>query len=266
MEDNSFLIEIWWQELYNRYSPYSEGMPNTGGGGAGACFVAGTLIKTKDGFKAIEEVKVGDEVYSEDPETGEKGLKKVINTFIHDKSTLLNVYIGEIKIETTEEHPFWVVRKGWVFAGALNVGDKLLLNSDEIIAVTKLETINLEKPVKVYNFEVDDWHTYFVSGISILVHNKAARYRPPNLSPEGAGRNGAFREAKRNSGIPVNEQPIKVEPAKDRNGKPIPGGGRDYYFKDGKVIREHYEHTYPDDPYQNRGTHFNDMDKNHYDY
>jgi hypothetical protein len=29
MEDNSFLIEIWWQELYNRYSPYSEGTRKT---------------------------------------------------------------------------------------------------------------------------------------------------------------------------------------------------------------------------------------------
>jgi RHS repeat-associated protein len=30
MEDNSFLIEIWWQELYNRYSPYSEGTGKAG--------------------------------------------------------------------------------------------------------------------------------------------------------------------------------------------------------------------------------------------
>jgi hypothetical protein len=29
----------------------------------------------------------------------------------------------------------------------------------------------LESPVKVYNFEVADWHTYFVSDSHILVHN-----------------------------------------------------------------------------------------------
>ncbi|WP_242825982.1 polymorphic toxin-type HINT domain-containing protein, partial [Clostridium tunisiense] len=29
-----------------------------------------------------------------------------------------------------------------------------------------------DKPVKVYNFEVEDWHTYFVSEIGVLVHNK----------------------------------------------------------------------------------------------
>ena len=209
---------------------------------------------------------MGDEVYSENPETGEKGLKKVVKTFVHDKDTLLNVYVGKTKIETTEEHPFWVVGKGWVLAGNLEIGDKLLLHSDEIVETNKLEIVHLENTIKVYNFEVEDWHTYFVSNANILVHNKAAKYRPPSLTPEGAGRSGAFREAKRNSGIPVSERPIKVEPAKDRNDKLLPGGGRDYYFKDGKVIREHYEHIYPDDPYQNRGSHFNDIYSEHYDY
>ena len=29
----------------------------------------------------------------------------------------------------------------------------------------------LERPVKVYNFEVEDWHTYFVSEYNVFVHN-----------------------------------------------------------------------------------------------
>lgn len=89
--------------------------------------------------------------------------------------------------------------------------------------------------------------------------------RPANFSPPGAGRNGAFREAKRASGIPVSEQPISVRPAVDKRGNPIPG--RDYFYKDGKVIRDHAGgHRYPDDPAQNRGSHINDVHKNHYDY
>ena len=89
--------------------------------------------------------------------------------------------------------------------------------------------------------------------------------RPPNFTPKGAKRGGAFNEAKRASGIPVNEQPTKVTPAVDKRGNPIPG--RDYHFKDGKIIREHSGgHTYPDDPSQNRGSHFNDIHGNHYDY
>ncbi|AVF25895.1 transposase [Paenibacillus larvae subsp. larvae] len=89
--------------------------------------------------------------------------------------------------------------------------------------------------------------------------------RPPNLTPHGAGRRGAFREAKRNSGVPVTQQPEKVSPAVDRRGNRIPG--RDYDFGNGKVIREHSGgHIFPDDPSQNRGPHFNDIYGNHYDY
>ena len=88
--------------------------------------------------------------------------------------------------------------------------------------------------------------------------------RPPNLSLEGSGRRGAFRGAKRSSGIPVTENPSNVTEALGRNGQPIPG--RDYYFREGKIIREHYGHIYVDDPTQNRGHHFNDIWGNHFDF
>ncbi|MGC1029104.1 hypothetical protein [Pantoea agglomerans] len=43
--------------------------------------------------------------------------------------------------------------------------------------------------------------------------------KPANMSPEGAGRSGAFNEAKRNSGIPVSKHPDRVTPNYDRRGK-----------------------------------------------
>ena len=96
--------------------------------------------------------------------------------------------------------------------------------------------------------------------------------RPPNLSPEGAGRKGAFNEAKRHSGIPTSQSPDRVEPNFDRRGRRQPG--RTYEFdqiqngrKNTITIRDDAgEHIYLDDPYQNRGPHFNDMEGNHYDY
>ena len=96
--------------------------------------------------------------------------------------------------------------------------------------------------------------------------------RPPNLSPEGAGRKGAFNEAKRHSGIPTSQSPDRVEPNFDRRGRRQPG--RTYEFdqiQNGKkntiTIRDDAGgHIYLDDPSQNRGPHFNDMEGNHYDY
>jgi len=91
--------------------------------------------------------------------------------------------------------------------------------------------------------------------------------RPANLSRPGSGRRGAFREAKRRNGIPVHEHPTKVKPNKDKRGKTQPG--RIYEFgPHGEIeIREDSGgHSYPDDPTQNRGPHFNDPTKRHFDY
>lgn len=38
-------------------------------------------------------------------------------------------------------------------------------------SVLNNEVEYLNSPIKVYNFEVEDWHKYFVSSSNILVHN-----------------------------------------------------------------------------------------------
>ncbi|MBD5465691.1 MAG: hypothetical protein HDR22_07720 [Lachnospiraceae bacterium] len=50
-------------------------------------------------------------------------------------------------------------------------GDKVLTADGEVLAVARVELEVLEEPVRVYNFEVADWHTYYVSGEEVLVHN-----------------------------------------------------------------------------------------------
>jgi len=97
--------------------------------------------------------------------------------------------------------------------------------------------------------------------------------KPPNMSPEGAGRRGAFREAKRQSGVPVSQQPAVVKPNVDRRGNPQAGRSYDFEVRsDGGKSRtvnvrdDAGGHNFgPNDP-QNRGSHFNDEAGNHYDY
>ncbi|KXJ38817.1 hypothetical protein AX282_16130 [Bacillus spizizenii] len=89
-----------------------------------------------------------------------------------------------------------------------------------------------------------------------------------NLSPKGAGRKGAFREAKRRMGIPVSAQPTKVTRARDKRGKIIPG--KTYIYGKGKYARKILWHPaghyYGKGSPQNRGRHYNDDRKNHYNY
>ena len=113
-------------------------------------------------------------------------------------------------------------------------------------------------------------------GISTL--GKAARWfakatKPANLSPPGAGRSGAFREAKRQSGIPVSQQPSRVTQNIDKRGNTQPG--KTYEFdvtgEGGKrrtvnVRDDAGGHNYGNGNSQNRGSHFNDDAGNHFDY
>ena len=56
-------------------------------------------------------------------------------------------------------------------ADALRAGDEVRLCDGSRINVERTEEEVLEEPVQVYNFEVADWHTYYVSGMGVLVHN-----------------------------------------------------------------------------------------------
>ncbi|MEH0887030.1 hemagglutinin repeat-containing protein [Enterobacter sp. UNJFSC 003] len=97
--------------------------------------------------------------------------------------------------------------------------------------------------------------------------------RPVNMSPEGAGRNGAFREAKRESGIPVTQQPDRVTPNYDRRGNLQPGITYEFDVRNPngtvstiKIRDDAAGHFFGANDSQNRGSHFNDDKGNHYDY
>jgi hypothetical protein len=97
--------------------------------------------------------------------------------------------------------------------------------------------------------------------------------RPPNLSPEGAMRRGAFNAAKKRNGVPRTQQPKAVRPNVDKRGKPQPGRMYEFEVRDSGggtrevIIRDDAKgHFFGPGDRQNRGPHFNDEAKNHYDY
>lgn len=137
------------------------------------CFVEGTLITTDRGQVPIEDIKVGDKVLSKNESTGEVTYKNVTQLFQHETEQTIKIHINDEIIETTTEHRFWVKDRGWVIAGDLKAGDILVTSKDGSIPISKVEVINNKK--RVYNFEVEDFHTYFVSKYDIWVHNMCAQ-------------------------------------------------------------------------------------------
>ena len=91
------------------------------------CFVAGTLILTEDGYKPIEEIKVGDYVL-----TKSNVMHKVLNTFdngIH-QTCILNGY-GFHQIHTTPNHKFWARR---TYRPTLHIGRRLFTEPEYVEA------------------------------------------------------------------------------------------------------------------------------------
>ena len=67
--------------------------------------------------------------------------------------------------------PVLCKNQGFIKAGELVIGYELLNSNCNVLLVENFDVELTEEPVKVYNFEVEDFHTYHVSGFGVLVHN-----------------------------------------------------------------------------------------------
>ena len=173
-----------------------------------SCFVAGTLVMAVVGMVAIEKIKSGDKVISTDPETMETSPKTVLETYIREVTTLVHLTVNGEEIVTTVDHPFYVKNQGFIKAGELIVGDELLDVTGNILLVENFDVGLTDKPVKVYNFQVEDFHTYYVGENNILVHNAGQEYKIPK---SGTGKEKATDIPSRFKG----ERPYINESGKD---------------------------------------------------
>lgn len=160
------------------------------------CFTGDTLISTEDDQKRIDEIKEGDYVWSENIETGEKELKKVLTVYVKETHTLVHLKVNSENIDTAENHPFYVEGKGWVAAGYLVIGDKLRSQNGEIKVVEDISIEKLNEAIKVYNLEVEDNHNYYVSNNEVLVHNNCTKRVSKDDAEKILGKNGTQFESK----------------------------------------------------------------------
>lgn len=134
------------------------------------CFTAGTVVKTSTGDKKIEEVKVGDKVLAKDDKTGKVAYKNVAWLFQKQVDKLYIIHVGREKIQTTNDHPFWIKGFGWVAAEDLKAGMMLEDVQGKLLQVDEVE-VKKQKST-VYNFKVEDFHTYYVSNLHVWTHNE----------------------------------------------------------------------------------------------
>src|SRR5262249_31156891 len=138
------------------------------------CFAAGTKLWTPGGYRNVEDLAVGDLVYSrtEHDPAGPVEAKAVEARF-ERYAVVLHLHLGGQVVRTTGEHPFFVHGKGWTKAADLATGDWLLAADGSWVPVE--EVFDTGAWEVVYNLRVADHHTYFVGeehwGFAVWAHN-----------------------------------------------------------------------------------------------
>ena len=128
------------------------------------CLAAGTPVWTIAGPAKIEQIRVGDMVLSQHPETGELAFKPVLKTTVRPAGPLVQIQIiGEANeslgetIQTSGGHPFWVSGEGWVKARQLKSGQVLHGAGGPV----SISCVDPGVTGQTYNLVVADFHTYF---------------------------------------------------------------------------------------------------------
>lgn len=152
----------------NQWVPNRAVFPN--GSSTYVCFKAGTKILSKAGLKPIEQICIGDSVYSYNLDKKLFELNRVVKYFERKALEIYELTSDNQKIFVTAEHPFYVEDKGWVTVKNIVVGAILKTINASIERVKDIRSENYEG--KVYNIEVEGNHNYFVTSSNILVHNK----------------------------------------------------------------------------------------------
>ena len=163
-----------------------------------ACFPVDTYVHTDQGILEIQYIEEGTLVLARSDVTGEQAYRRVVKTFVHrERQTYRIEYVtpeGERDtLYATPEHPFWVKDHGWTPAGLLQSGhvleicdpdgyhegyrrmgslQELALSGGRWLA-TVVSVAESDLVTTVYNFEVEEFHTYFVGVFGVWVHNNS---------------------------------------------------------------------------------------------
>ena len=109
------------------------------------------------------------------------GIATIYAAYVNETDELTHVFVDGEEIIATPSHPFYCPTKGWTDASHLRAGDILVLVNGEYVVVEKVQHELFERPVKVYNFQVEDYHTYYVAS-GVLVHNDCRPRSPSKIS------------------------------------------------------------------------------------
>lgn len=138
------------------------------------CFAGGTRIDTPFGDVPIEDLRVGDTVWSFDAARRTRTPGTVIRRAVHHGAAVRPLTLSSGRtIRVTDEHPIFVPAEGrYIPASDLDPGVALLTLGEDTTARATVQAVGeLERGVTVYDLEISGHHNFFAEGA--LVHNKS---------------------------------------------------------------------------------------------
>jgi hypothetical protein len=100
-----------------------DALPSVGLNPFRGCFAAGTRIWSPEGYRQIEDFKVGDLVYARNEFDPSGPIEaKPIEELFRSVAPIVHLHVENQVIRTTGEHPFFVPGKGWIAAKDLEAG------------------------------------------------------------------------------------------------------------------------------------------------
>ncbi len=143
------------------------------------CLGAGTKVSTIRGPVAIEKIRVGDLVLSQNSDTGELAYKPVLRTTVRLPEPIYTLESSGDSLRCTGGHLFWVAGEGWTKARHLRSGQTLHCATGTV----QVSLVTESAPERTYNLIVADFNTYFVGPEKILSHDVTERKPTRSIVP-----------------------------------------------------------------------------------
>ena len=142
-----------------------------------SCFGAGTPVRTIDGIRPIESLRVGDRVLTQSTATGALGYRPILVVHHNPPSPTFRITLKGEPIISSHFHRFWLAGRGWVMARDLKPGDPVRT----LGGIAPVESVEADKVQLVYNLDIADDADFFAGQIGALVHDNTLP--DPRLTP-----------------------------------------------------------------------------------
>ncbi|KAJ3058069.1 hypothetical protein HK102_010711, partial [Quaeritorhiza haematococci] len=132
-----------------------------------SCFAGGTPVRTLMGDRAIETIRPGDQVLTQDTTTGRLEYRPVVTAFHNPPNFTHAIDVGKETLHPTGIHRFWKAGKGWIMARDVQPGDRLRT----VGGLVEVVSVEKEEARPVFNLLLSGGDNYCVGALGVIAHD-----------------------------------------------------------------------------------------------